>query len=301
MDTEKKLDLNLLVTLETLLIEQNVTRAAARLHLSQPAVSAQLSRLRMLFDDPLLMPGQRGMSPTATASDLLAPLRTALDQVRATLDAHGRFDPATASFTIAIACTDYLQVAVVQPLLIALRKQAPGIRVAVRHLHPPRLARHMAYGEVDIALMSPEHAPSALRSRFLFDDNYVLISRSDHPDVHRGMSLAAFQKLDHVIVSLRGGDFATSVDDELALAGYRRNVVLSTASFLAVPEIVAHSDLVALVPERLVRDRSTTLKVVDCPLPVPGFSVNMLWHERSHSHAGQRWLRAFLHELFRVQ
>src|SRR5687768_6317895 len=125
MDT-KNLDLNLLVTLETLLVEQNVTRAAERLHLSQPAVSAQLSRLRELFDDPLLIPMQRGMTPTAKALELLDPLRLALDQVRATLVEHRHFDPRKASLTVAIACTDYLQTVVVQPLAVALRKWAPG-------------------------------------------------------------------------------------------------------------------------------------------------------------------------------
>ncbi|WP_139144291.1 LysR family transcriptional regulator, partial [Janthinobacterium lividum] len=93
MDSKKRLDLNLLVTLETLLVEQNVTRAAERLYLSQPAVSAQLSRLRELFDDPLLIPVQRGMLPTAKALELLDPLRHALDQVRATLTGHRHFDP----------------------------------------------------------------------------------------------------------------------------------------------------------------------------------------------------------------
>src|SRR5688572_18750280 len=96
MDSKKRLDLNLLVTLEALLAEQNVTRAASRLHLSQPAVSAQLARLRQIFDDPLLIPVQRGMTPTAKALELLAPLRQALDQVRATVANHQDFDPARA-------------------------------------------------------------------------------------------------------------------------------------------------------------------------------------------------------------
>src|SRR5688572_30327208 len=116
----KRLDLNLLVTLEALLVEQNVTKAAARLHLSQPAVSAQLSRLRNAFDDPLLIPAQRGMTPTAKAIELLDPLRQALDQVRGTVARHRSFDPAKAKLTVTIACTDYLQTAVVKPLVLAL-------------------------------------------------------------------------------------------------------------------------------------------------------------------------------------
>lgn len=298
MDT-RKLDLNLLVTLETLLVEQNVTRAAERLHLSQPAVSTQLSRLRELFDDPLLIPMQRGMTPTAKALELLDPLRLALDQVRTTLAMHRHFDPASADLTVTIACTDYLQATLVQPLAVALRKRAPGVRIATRHLDPPRLERQMGIGEVDLALMTPEHGPVSLRSRHLFDERYVLIGARRHPKLRRDLSVAQFAQLDHVIVSLRGGDFTTAVDEGLAALGHRRNVALSASSFLAVLEIVARSSFVALVPERLVRDHHDALKVVECPFPVSGFAVSMLWHERNHGHSGQRWVRDVAMELAR--
>lgn len=97
--------------------------------------------------------------------------------------------------------------------------------------------------------------------------------------------------MDQVIVSLDGGGFVTPVDRVLADLGHRRNAVLSAASFLFVPEIVSYSDLVALVPERLVRDRADKLMVIDCPFPVEGFAVGMVWHERCHGHGGQRWIR----------
>ena len=296
MDT-KRIDLNLLVTLEALLAEQNVTKAANRLHLSQPAVSAQLNRLRDLFDDPLLIPAQRGMTPTAKALELLDPLRLSLDQMRATLAEHRHFDPMKARLTVAIACTDYLQTTVVQPLAIALRERAPGIRIAMRHLEPSKLEAQMVKGEVDLALMTPEQGPPDLRNRHLFDERYVLIGRQRHPKLRRRLSVEAYARLDHVVVSLSGGDFTTPVDDGLAALGHKRNVVLSAASFLSVPEIVAHSDFVALMPERLVRDRSDVLKVVECPFPVPGFAVSMLWHERNHAHSGQRWVRDAVIEL----
>lgn len=291
------MDLNLLVTLEALLAEQNVTKAANRLHLSQPAVSAQLSRLRDLFDDPLLIPAQRGMTPTAKALELLDPLRHALDQVRAALAEHRHFDPGNAKLTLAIACTDYLQAVVARPLAVALRKEAPGVRIALRHLDPPQLEAQMVRGDVDLALMTPEHGPGSLRARRLFDERYVLIGRKRHPGLRRGLTVEEFARLDHVIVSLRGGDFTTPVDDGLAALGYQRNVALSAASFLIVPEIVSHSNFVALVPERLVRDRRDELKIVECPFPVPGFTVSMLWHERNHGHSGQRWVRETVMEV----
>lgn len=287
----KRLDLNLLVTLEALLVEQNVTRAAARLHLSQPAVSAQLNRLRSAFDDPLLIPAPRGMTPTAKALELLGPLRQALDQVRTTVTTHKRFDPVTADLVVAVACTDYLQAAVVEPLVKDLRTRAPALRIAIRNLDLQHLDGQLERGEVDLALVSPEEASPTLRARHLFDERYVLIGRRDHPRLRGKITIKAFAELEHVIVSLRGGDFVTPVDSALAAFGYKRNVVLSAASFLFVPDIVADTDFVALVPERLVIGRTDKLKMLDCPFPVEGFAVGMVWHERNHGSSAQRWVR----------
>ncbi len=290
MDT-KRLDLNLLVTLEALLMEQNVTKAAARLHLSQPAVSAQLNRLRDMFDDPLLIPAHRGMTPTAKALELMDPLRQSLDLVRATVTSHRKFEPAKAKLTVVIGCTDYPQAAIVAPLAVALRKKAPGVRIAVRNLDVTQLEPQMARGDVDLGFMTPVVAPPNLRFRHLFDERYVLIGRRKHPRLREDITLDEFVELEHVMVSPRGGGFVTPVDDALAALGRRRNVVLSAASFLFVPEIVSRSDFVALVPERLVRDRTDKLKLLDPPLHVEGFSMGMVWHERSQGHPGHRWIR----------
>jgi DNA-binding transcriptional LysR family regulator len=287
----KRLDLNLLVTLEALLAEQNVTRAAARLHLSQPAVSAQLSRLRDMFDDPLLIPAQRGMTPTAKALELVEPLREALDQLRAAVSTQRAFDPAKARLTVAIAASDYLQAALLQALVLDLRHKAPGVRVALRNLDATQLEAQMVRGEVDLALMTPQTAPSGLRSRRLFDERFVVIARRNHPRVRRKLTVAQFAALEHVVVSPRGGGFTTQADTALAALDHKRTVALSAASFLFVPELVAASDFVALVPERLVRDRADRLQVLECPFEVKGFAVAMLWHERNHGHPGQRWVR----------
>lgn len=293
MDT-RRVDLNLLLTLEALLAEHNVTRAAARLHLSQPAVSTQLSRLRQLFDDPLLIPARRGMTPTARAIELFGPLRESLDQVRAAVVTHRRFDPATTALTVSIACTDYLQAAIVAPLVVKLRKEASGVRIAIRQLDIPRLQQQMTHGEVDIAMMTPQSAPPDLRTRHLFDERYVLIGRKHHPKLRKNIGVADFAALEHVIVSPIGGGFTTPVDHALAALGQRRNVVLSAASFLFVPELVSRSNFVALVPQRLVQHRADILKIIECPFPVEGFAVSLLWHERSHNHSGHRWLREIL-------
>ncbi|HIK74407.1 MAG: LysR family transcriptional regulator [Alcanivorax sp.] len=292
MDT-RRLDLNLLATLEALLEEQNVTKAAARLHLSQPAVSAQLSRLRDLFDDPLLIPARRGMIPTAKALELSSPLRLALNQVRDTLATHQQFDPAQANLTVVLACTDYFQAVAGLSIIKELRLKAPGLRIGLRNLEPARLEAQMARGEVDLALMTPAEAPPALRNRHLYDEAYVLVGRRDHPHLVDGMTIEDYVNLEHVVVSLNGGEFLTPIDQVLETLGQARKVVLSAASFLLIPEIVAQSDLVALAPRRLVAGR-TDIRVVAAPFETAGFSVGMVWHERNHGHGAHRWIREMI-------
>ena len=292
MDT-RRLDLNLLATLEALLEEQNVTKAAARLHLSQPAVSAQLSSLRDLFDDPLLIPARRGMIPTAKALELSSPLRLALNQVRDTLATHQQFDPAQANLTVVLACTDYFQAVAGLSIIKELRLKAPGLRIGLRNLEPARLEAQMARGEVDLALMTPAEAPPALRNRHLYDEAYVLVGRRDHPHLVDGMTIEDYVNLEHVVVSLNGGEFLTPIDQVLETLGQARKVVLSAASFLLIPEIVAQSDLVALAPRRLVAGR-TDIRVVAAPFETAGFSVGMVWHERNHGHGAHRWIREMI-------
>ncbi|WFF41992.1 LysR family transcriptional regulator [Salinicola endophyticus] len=296
MDIER-LDLNLLVTLDTLLAERNVSRAADRLHLSQPAISTRLTRLRELLGDPLLLPAQRGMIPTQRALELQAPLHAALESVRQVVASTSPFDPATASATVTLAASDYVQYAVLLPLALALRREAPGLAIAWRKLDHAALAAQMARGEVDLALTMPEMAPDTLRMRRLYHEHYVAIARAGHPEVSDPLDLDTFCALEHVIVSPQGGGFHGPVDDALAAVGRRRRVALSAPGFLVVPEIVARSELLALVPSRVAAGRGERLQRLVPPLIVPGFDMALLWHERTTTHPLQRWLRQRLEGL----
>jgi DNA-binding transcriptional LysR family regulator len=293
----KRIDLNLLVSLEALLVERNVTRAAARLHMSQPALSAQLNRLRDLFKDPLLVPAHRGMAPTAKALELIGPLRASLDQLRGTLQGHDSFSPATAELTISIACTDYVEAVVVAPLIVALRERAPKIRLAVHRFAPPRLAQQLADGDIDLAIATPDPGPAHRRTRHLFEESYILIGRPGHPRIAEGATAAGFARLEQVIVSPSGGVFSTPVDVTLEALGHSRVTVASAASFLVVPSIVASSNLVALVPRRLMRDRLADVVWIDVPWLSERFQVELIWHERTHGHRGQQWIRDLIHDL----
>ena len=276
---------------DALLAERNVTKAAARLHISQPALSAQLARLRVVFADPLLIPIQRGMALTVRALELQQPLREAIDQVRNVVAEGAAFNPAKAKLTLSLAASDYEQYAVLMPFISMLRQAAPNIKIALVRLNGATLDKQMEAGEVDLAIMNPQTAPQRLRARHLHDERYVCIVRKDHPKVKRLMTTELMASLEHIVVSPRGGSFTGATDVALAAHGKKRKVTVSAASFLWVPEMIQRSDMMALVPERLVRDRADKLLVLEPPIPVDGFSASMLWNERTHTHKAHQWIR----------
>ena len=290
MDNTFRLDLNLLVTLDTLLAERHVTRAAARLHLSQPAVSVQLARLREAFGAPLLIPGPRGMLPTARAEALRGPLREALAGLQAAVAPTAPFDPATADATWTIAASDYSGLAVVAPTLARLRAAAPRTRLAILEAAPQRVARLAEDGEIDLGLQTMDRIAPTMHAHKLFDERYVLAARRGHPRLRRKPSLATFCALEHVLVSPDGRGFSGVTDTALAALGRRRRVVLSLPHFIVAMSAIATSDLVAMLPQRLVAGRAD-LQTFEPPLDVPGFEMGMFWHERRHRDPGHRWLR----------
>jgi len=292
----KDVDLNLLIALEALLVERNVTYAAKRLGLSQPALSSRLARLRDQFGDPLFVPAQRGVIPTDRALALQAPLRTALDQLRSVVSEQVTFDPATSQATINVAVTDYVQVTVLLPFFASLRREAPGVRVGLRQLDREKLPGQMDRGEIDLAMLTPSAAPDSLRIRHLFEETYVVILRKGHPAGPDAMVLNTFCALDHVIAAPRGIGFSGQTDLALEALGQKRRVVMAVANFLVVPEIVATSDLVAVVPRRLVEGRSDGFWITEPPLHIPPFSIAMVWHERTQAAPEHRWFRDRLHQ-----
>lgn len=286
----RRIDLNLLVTLQALLDEQNVTRAAERLHLAQPTVSVQLAKLRQLFGDPLLLPGPRGMRSTARADALRAPLAEALAALQRALAPVQAFDPGQARLTWRVMASDFGETTVVLPALPALRRAAPGVRLAVIGLVPAQMVPQSERGDIDLAIHIASEAPPGLHHRPLFQERYVLAGRHDHPRLTRRPTLKQFCALDHVIVSPDGGGFHGNTDTALAHVGARRNVVLSVPHFLFLRSVLLRTDLVAMMPSRLVA-QDPALKAVEAPIDVPGFEMVMLWHERVHRDPAHRWLR----------
>ena len=293
----RNVDLNLLVALDALLAERSVSRAAVRLRLSQPAVSALLARLRELFGDPILLRSARGMLPTPRALGLLGPVKRVLDEIDALVQPRSAFDPASALHTFTLSASDYVEYALLPTLVDYLERKAPGVRLEVRPLDLQTVATQMESGEVDLCITGLQNAPAGLHSQPLYTERMVSVVRRRHPDIGAHLTLEKFCSLEHIMVSVRGSSFSARIDEALAALGRKRRVRLAVPHFLLVPEIVARSDMISTLPERLARGYARKLHILEPPLEIPGFTVGQIWHERNQREPAQQWLRKSLLEL----
>jgi DNA-binding transcriptional LysR family regulator len=291
----RRTDLGLLAALDALLEERSVTRAAARLAVTQPTVSGMLARLRKLFGDPLFVRTQSGLLPTPRALAIAPGLKQWLNDAGA-LVAGPAFEPVSARWTTAIAANDYIQSALIVPFLTRLRASAPHARVAVRPAQTDRVAETLANGELDLNITGTTETPSYdLHSRVLYEERYVGVVRKDHPlKGQHAVSLDGFCSYPHVLVSPTEGRFAGPTDQALARLGRVRHVTLSVPGFLVLPDILQAGDLIAVVPERVLRGHPPDLRTFTPPLTIPTFSVVALWHARLHKDPAHRWFRELL-------
>lgn len=290
----KGLDLNLLKALDALLDECNVTRAATRLGITQPAMSGMLTRLRDYFGDPLFVRAQRGIVPTQRALELAAPLKQVISDIGVLIQPL-HFEPSTSQLAFTLAATDYALSTIAVPFLSALKRHAPQIRIALVPVDDQQVQAQLERGDIDLALITPETAPPDLHCRTLFDEHYVCVLRAGHPVMQQGTPLTVdqFCALDHALVSYSGGSFRGVTDEALQALGKQRQVTLSVKSFLVLPDILRASDMIAILPSRLVQG-AEGLAVFPPPLEVPGFTKIAVWHERRHRDSAHRWLRELL-------
>lgn len=270
-----RVDLNLLVVFEALLVERHVGRAAHRLSLSQSATSHALGRLRALFDDPLFVRHPRGIEPTPRARELDQPVALALAQLRQLLRPTDPFDPATLQRTFTIAAHDYALAVLIPAVAATLQRQAPGVNLRCLSMHPSTVINSLDRGELDCALggFVGVHADRVARLP-LFTDRFVGVARRGHPSVQDGkMALTDFAGAAHVLMSPNGAD-RDHIDDALAKCGLARRVMMTVPNFLAVATMLMTSDLIGVLPERLALH--ATLAVFDLPLALDPIVCNML-------------------------
>jgi DNA-binding transcriptional LysR family regulator len=293
----RNIDLNLLVALDALLAERSVSRAAVRLRLSQPATSALLARLRELFGDPLLLRSARGMLPTPRALELLAPVKQVLDEIETIVQPPAAFDAGRAAHSFTLSASDYVEYALLPRLVDYLEHEAPGVRLGVRSIDLQLVAKQMESGEVDLCITGMQNAPAGLHLRPLYTERLVSVVRRDHPAVGASLTLDEFCSLEHIQVSVPGSGFSTHIDNALAARGRKRHARLTVPHFLLVPEIVARSDMISSLPERLARGYAKQLRIFDPPVELQKFTVGEMWHERNQRDPAQQWLRDVLAEL----
>ena len=296
----KGVDLNLLVSLDVLIEEANVTRAAAQLGVSQPGLSAQLARLRDLFGDPLLVPSEsgRGMLPTSRALELKGPLHAALKDLETVVRHPPRFDPKVDSRTFAIAASDNATIVLGLPLMERLRDEAgSGVRIAFQAARSDVVATQLERGEVDILIGSERMVPPAMKARKLIDEMYVMVQRRGHPRGTAPLDLDSYCSLQHVLVSTSGGSLTGFIDEQMEKFGRERQVVLSVHQFILAPMIVETTDYVSTLPKRLAQRFADRLDMFELPFKAEGFKLFAAWHPRVQADPANAWLRRELIEI----
>ena len=289
-----KIDLHLIRVLHTVLTERSVSRAAVRLGMYQPAVSACLKRLRELSGDPLLVRSGTGMVPTDAALRMIEPSGSILRAAESMFsDARG-FEPQTARNTFRVAASDYLD-PLFLPLLVAqLKAQAPLCHIEIHPLSADSdYHAHLAQGEVDLVIGNWLKPPEDLHMGRLFDDEVVCLVAREHPTLRRPWDVQSWLAAEHIAPTPTHPGARGVIDEHLESLGLRRNITARCPHFGLIPAMVA-STLLVLTTGRQYCERSAErlpVQVVTCPIDFPRMQYYQLWHERTHASSSARWLR----------
>ena len=293
-------DLNLLVAFDALMEERSVTRAAARVGLTQSAMSNALARLRVVLEDPLFKKKSKEMVPTARASQLAGPVRSSLAQLKAALTEPLGFDATNSTRTFTISTTDYVEFLLVGSLLRDVTSEGPAIQINAKR--PDQLfllpEEELRDGSIDAAIgffPNPIVPRADIRMQTLFEEQNVCIARSGHPGIRKAFGLEEFVRAGHVGIFYRP-EGPGLIDTSIAALQSRRKLSAISRHFLAVPFIVAQSDLIAVVPERIAKafKRFVPLRVFNLPFDLPVFTVRLVWLARNQDEPGHVWLRKMI-------
>ncbi|ALM84420.1 LysR family transcriptional regulator [Bordetella sp. N] len=292
----QSVDLHLLPHFDALISLRSVSKAAAQLGITQPAMSSALSRLRHLFGDPLLIRHGNALKPTERALRLHREFRPLLEAWRSETLAGAAFDPAAAHKSFNLYASDYIQFVALPSLVARLRQAAPGIRLRVL---PPTLhggQDMLAQNHIELYIGHYPTPPDSLRASFLFEESACCLVRAGHPLLARPWDLDTFLDHEHLDANGHAGYFNTQLDAALTEQGRHRRVAMVLSSYLAVPFVLRDSDLIATLPASMagaLAPLSGTV-VLPAPLPLPRLRISMFWHERHQADPAHAWLRRFI-------
>ena len=299
-----RLDLNLLLVFHHLLRAKRVSAVATVLGMSQPAVSSALGRLRSSLGDELFLRTQRGMEPTPYALQLAEPVATALDGLQQALNVRASFDPATSERSFTLAMTDVGEMYFLPVLMDALAGAAPGVTLNVVAVTSASLKDDMASGRTDLALGLLPQLQAGFFQQALFRQPYVCLMREGHPLAHaEGLTLSDFAAASHVRVMAAGtghGRIDEALSEALEQQGLQRRIRLTVPNYVALGDVLGHSDLIATVPERFAQRVTSPFALTTRPLPlaVDGSAIHQFWHARLHKDPGHQWLRELVAQCF---
>ncbi len=284
-------DLNLLVSLDALLIERNVTRAGQRVGLSQPAMSGTLARLRDLFKDELLARVGRQLELTPLAQDLAPVLHQRLLDIEDLMNARRAFVPAKERRTFVIAASDYIVFVLLQPLVARLAEQAPGVSVRFTRLAPTS-PDQLGEDAVDFVIMPSEvevHYPAEP----LFADRWVCVAWQGNTQIGEGIDMQQYLSLRHLVFSMPGGESASLADTSLERMGVRRRIAAWTESFMLSPFLVRGTDMITVVQERVALrlQHAAEARILALPYDAPDFHESLYWNPRRSTDPPHVWLR----------
>ncbi len=289
-----KIDLHLIRVLHTVLTERSVSRAALRLGMYQPAVSASLKRLRELAGDPLLVRSGAGMVPTDAGLRMIEPSASILRAAEMLFSDSRGFDPRTATTNFRLAASDYLDPEFLPRLVAQVKTQAPRCAIEIHPLSAASdYSARLAQGEVDVVIGNWLQPPPDLHRGQLFSDEIVCLVARDHPAVRRGWTAESWLAADHIAPTPMHPGARGVIDEYLEAQGLARNITARCAHFGLIPRMVA-SSLLVLTTGRQFCERFTErlpLQVLPCPIDFPSMAYYQLWHERAHTSAAGRWLR----------
>jgi DNA-binding transcriptional LysR family regulator len=294
-------DLNLLVVLHAVLEEQSAAKAAKRLHVTPPAISNALARLRSIFGDPLFVRCGRGLTPTPRALALAPTLARALAELEHVVVGGAGFDPQTTTRELTIALADGDQIASLPRIAKLFGQQLPRARLRVVSIDTLIASGGLAGSQIDVALAPGES--EGLHSRPLYEEQGVFVVRRDHPRVHRRLTRELFNAGRHVDIHLalgRAGVGNRAVTELFEQQGLTRDIAVIVPTFAAAAMVVATTDMIAGMPRRVAQMLTSTapIKLVNGPLPALRFSMQMMWHDRTHSDPASSYFRELIASSF---
>lgn len=288
----RRVDLNLLLSLDALLRERSVTRAAERLSVSQPAMSSTLARLRRLFDDPLLVRSGNTLLPTPFAESLSDRLPHVLAQIDELVNRQPSFDPTTDTRVFTVAASDYITLLVLRPLVARLAADAPGVRLHVEPVNRD-YPQQLREDRLDLLFLPQEVIVPmhGLSSQAVFLDRFVCAVSVDHPEVGASVSIEQLQTLPYLAYRAHG--LSSNVDRQLDELGVSRAVEMTTEHFVIAPLLLSGTNMICMLHERLgiELERSAGIRLLEPPVVLRPVTQAIFWHPRRDVDPGHRWLR----------